>query len=147
MHLDVAMARASGDTVCLECTDGDWQPGNCAAEWHEAEGTGNEGGIPHNPQSPCAQGYCWDKHPINPLCSEEEEDSDSPAIPIGELPHVVETLGNAPPRDLPGMMKELGGRVRYVALRRAVQITGCDGLVIAHIPLSSRQAEELASAG
>lgn len=113
---------------CLGCT-------SCTETDHKTLTTGSgftvEGG--GHPNS-CLVNTCANEHDS---CGQSRRDAESAVLAINKaLPRVT-------PAELEVLVTRLGERVTVNAHRQALQVSGCAGEIVAHIPLTQAQAAEL----
>jgi hypothetical protein len=132
-----AMSFASND-ACLECIPY-WSAG-CEPGWHKATWNGTQhdqpGGGSH--ASTCYQGTCWDNHPPCEVID----------VPTSDLVELVQSAVLAGDLD---RIHDL--RVRYPTVvrvntaRSAIQVTGCNMRVAAHLALTKELLASLVELG
>lgn len=83
---------------------------------------------------------CFDEGcSYHPGCEESMNEIKS----LGGVAGIYAAVSSAPGRKLQGVVLNLGRYVSINRARHAVQVEGCDGRIIAHIPLSRDQIAEL----
>ena len=88
-------------------------------------------------------GSCADNHPTNSNCAVERHSR-------AQLDSMITVAALASAGDRPLVLQRFGRTVSYNAQRNAVQVVGCQGEVVANIPLAddrSRRSAELQAVG
>jgi len=146
-----AQAQFPGDEECLECFScynpnfgwGHWtnnrHPDDGPDEWNE-EGEDGE-------HFYCVEGSCEIEHPSSFGCDGSQlEDSEELQLLASVLPEVQNALRNSDLAELVALARSprSGSRLNFVSARNAVQVVGCDGVILAHVPVSGQLDAERA---
>lgn len=128
-----------GDDECINCYSC-YHPVYLLGHWTDSpveyEGT-HELGEDEDDHFQCWEGPCESEHPSSFSCDglEDSEDGEKLAAALPAFRRALEqsdvaglvTLAQSP---------ESGDRLRYLSGRDAVQVVGCTGEILAHIPVS-----------
>ena len=130
-----------GEAGCLFCTNG--EPIFCAPDEHHAYpgqsglGTWARAGGAHN-GSPCKDGSCETKHGPCALAKAGGSTFET------DLELVRSSIDSGDPAAVSRLLLRFAGRVVVNVERSAVQVLGCTGGVVAHLPISNTLVASLA---
>lgn len=138
-----AEAQFPGEEECLECYScynpnfgwGHWTNNATLDDSYEYNSEGEDGEHFY-----CKEGHCELEHPPTFGCDgNQTEDSEEVQQLAAILPELQTALRQSDLGELVALARSprSGARLNFISARSAVQVIGCGGVILAHVPVSN----------